>query len=68
VNAIVTIFKSEFKDKPSIEAKLQTISSVTELGEAKIYLPDGGKLIEFLTMLKDNSISYGTHFKSSFEE
>jgi hypothetical protein len=35
------------------------------VGDALVYSPMSGKLIEFLTVLRDKKIVYGTHFNTS---
>jgi hypothetical protein len=37
-------------------------NDVKKIGDAYSYSPSAGKLFEFLSILKHNKISYGTHF------
>jgi hypothetical protein len=68
MNAIITVFKIEFKDKKEIEILLPEMSDeVKEISDAFIYSPKPGKLMQFLSILKNHKIAYATHFNSRLE-
>lgn len=63
MDAIVTIFKSEFKDKPDVFTDLNAICpNVQQVDDAYIVKPTPGTLFEILNFLKQNKINYGTLF------
>lgn len=63
MKAIVTVFRRELEDKEHLQDRLKNMSvEVKEVGEAFIFSPRAGVLMEFLLILKTNKVSYGTHF------
>jgi hypothetical protein len=63
MNAIVTIFNSELKEKKYITIQLESLcTEVKKVGNAWIFSPNPGKLFEFLSVLKFHKVAYGTHF------
>ena len=65
MTAIITIFEIEFAGKEEVSRKVEQLSSdVKKIEGACIYSPRSGKLMEFLTILRENKISYGTHFNT----
>jgi hypothetical protein len=65
MQAIVTVFKSELKDKEELTLRLGTLTKdVQDVGDAFIYRPHAGGLISFLTVLYENGVAYGTHFNT----
>ena len=63
MKAIVTVFKRELEGKDQLQERLlRLILETQEVGDAFIYRPKSGSLMEFLLLLKANKISYGTHF------
>jgi hypothetical protein len=65
MHAIITIFQAEFANKENIRRIINDLSvDVQEIQGASIYSPKSGKLMEFLTILRENKIAYGTHFNT----
>jgi len=65
MNAIVTIFLHELENDPKVFATLKTLSSdLKQIGEAYVFFPTPGRLFDFLSVLKNRKIAYGTHFDS----
>jgi hypothetical protein len=63
MNAIVTIFTSELKEKQYITPQLEKLcTEARKVGNACIFSPAPGKLFEFLSVLKFHKVAYGTHF------
>lgn len=63
MKAIVTIFKGELEGKTELQERLARMAvEMQEVGEAYVYRPKSGSLMEFLLILKANKIAYGTHF------
>lgn len=63
MKAIVTVFKSELKDREFVTNQLlANCQEVREVGDAIIFSPKSGSLVEFLSILRFNKIAYGTHF------
>lgn len=63
MQAIITVFKVELKDKNDLFENIQNLSSdISEVGDAYTFSPKAGKLFELLNVLKNNNINYGTHF------
>lgn len=63
MNAIVTIFSSELTDKQYLRSQLEQLCHDSQkVGNAFIFSPSTGKLLEFLSILKFNKVAYGTHF------
>jgi hypothetical protein len=61
--AIIIIYKIELNHKEEVKKSLQELcTDIREAGEAFIYSPRSGRLMEFLTFLRENKIAYGTHF------
>lgn len=68
MKTIVTIFKGELQGKSHLHERLARIAvEAHEIGDAYVYSPKSGSLMEFLLVLKSNRISYGTHF-DTFED
>jgi hypothetical protein len=68
MQAIITVFKTEFKGKEQLPDQLQALAkTVKDLDDVMIYRPHAGKLIIFLTFLNENNIAYGTHFNTLAE-
>jgi hypothetical protein len=68
MKAIVTVFKRELEEREYVKVQLDVLcSDVKEVGQAIIYSPAGGKLVEFLSVLRFHKIAYGTHFDSKEE-
>jgi hypothetical protein len=66
VRAIITIFKAEFVGKQQINSLLMDMcTQVKDVEDASIYSPKSGRLFEFLNILRDNKIAYGTHFNTA---
>jgi hypothetical protein len=69
MSAIVTVFKSELEEKTHLVPVLIKLSKeVKELNDAYVYRPRTGSLMQFLTLLNEKDISYGTHFNSMPDE
>jgi hypothetical protein len=65
MQAIVTVFKNELKDRDELTHRLMTLTKdVQDVGDAFIYRPHAGGLISFLTVLYENGVAYGTHFNA----
>ena len=65
MTAIITIFEIEFAGKEEVSRKVEQLSSdVKKIEGAYIYSPKSGKLMEFLSVLRENKIAYGTHFNT----
>lgn len=65
MRAIVTVFKAELENKEDIRHRLENFSEdVNQVGNAYVFVPRSGVLIQFLNVLADNKIIYGTHFNS----
>jgi|GEM_PF-3094111 hypothetical protein len=63
---IVTVYKSEFLGKESIKGRLSELSAdIKEIHDALAFRPRPGVLMEFLAVLRENRINYGTHFNST---
>lgn len=63
MSAIVTVFRSEFKNKPVAHVELVKLSNeINEIGDAHAYAIRSGRLFEFLSILQKNQIVYRTHF------
>jgi hypothetical protein len=63
MKAIVTVFKSEFHEREFVTRELLAkCQEVREVGDAVIFSPKPGALVEFLSILRFNKIAYGTHF------
>lgn len=63
MRAIVTVFKEELKGRSSILDAIKSMASnFSEIPEAYTFSPKPGRLFEMLNLLKNNNISYGTHF------
>jgi hypothetical protein len=62
MNAIITVFKSESGARGLHRGLSKISKEVMELSDAFIYNPEPGRLLEFLSLLKENKIAYGTHF------
>jgi hypothetical protein len=68
MQAVVTIFKSELKDKEHlVESIMSFVDDIKDLDDVLVYRPPAGKLITFLTFLNKNQINYGTHFNTHEE-
>jgi hypothetical protein len=66
MNAIVTVFKEEFKGKENTLKTIELLCDhLSEVAQAIIIIPKGGKLINVLNVLNDNKIAYGTHFNTA---
>jgi hypothetical protein len=39
-------------------------AEIKELGDASVYSPKEGKLMQFLSLLNEKNITFGTHFKT----
>jgi hypothetical protein len=66
MHAVITIFKVEFIGKEELKNGLLNFSAdIRELGEAYIIAPLSGELFHLLNFLKENKISYGTHFNTA---
>jgi hypothetical protein len=66
MNAIITVFKSEFDEKSHVLAVLHSMAKeVKEIDQAYAIIPQSGSLMHLLTFLKEKNIVYGTHFNSS---
>jgi hypothetical protein len=65
MQAIVTVFKNELKDRDELTERLRSLTKdVQDVGDALIYRPHAGGLISFLTVLYENGVTYGTHFNT----
>jgi hypothetical protein len=65
MTAIITIFEIEFAGKEEVSRKVEQLSNdVKKIEGACIYSPKSGKLMELLTLLRENKIVYGTHFNT----
>jgi hypothetical protein len=66
MQAIITVFKTEFEGKEHIASRLKDmVDEVRLMSGAYILSPNPGKLFELLNILKENKITYGTHFDSA---
>lgn len=68
MQAVITIFSSELEGKDYKTLLSDQYDSVTEFEGALIFKPKGGKLFEFLNVLREHKIAYGTHFNSSEQD
>ncbi|MBT1704424.1 hypothetical protein [Chryseosolibacter indicus] len=68
MDVVITIFKAEFKGKADLMQLLHAMAQINEVDGALICSPHTGKLFDFLGILKDHKISYGTHFNTSREK
>jgi hypothetical protein len=65
MSAIVTVFKEEFKGKENTLKTIELLCDhLSEVAEAVIIVPKGGKLVNVLNELNDHKIAYGTHFNT----
>ena len=64
MQAIVSVFKAEFKSKQDILEKVKRLSVTTEVLDAFVIVPNIGNLYNVLNLLKENNINYGTHFNT----
>lgn len=63
MSAIITVFKSEFNNKPQVHIELVKLcDDIKEIGDAHVYAIRSGRLFAFLAILQDNRIVYRTHF------
>jgi hypothetical protein len=63
MKAIVTVFKSELKNRDFVVTQLKTLcKEVSTAEEALMFTPKDGKLVEFLSVMKFHKVAYGTHF------
>jgi hypothetical protein len=66
MQAIITVFKTEFEGKEYIASRLKDmVEEVKLMSGAYIFSPSPGRLFELLDVLKENKINYGTHFDSA---
>lgn len=69
MKAIVTVFKTELKQREFAEIQLHSLcKEVKEVGQAVIFSPLDGKLVELLSVLRFHKIAYGTHFDTRDEK
>lgn len=69
MKAIVTVFKSELKNREFVMRELMPlIKEKNEVDNALSLCPKDGKLVEFLSILRFHKIAYGTHFDTKTEE
>ena len=69
MKAIVTIFKSELKNRSFVITQLESLcKDRSEFEDAYNFSPKDGKLVEFLTILRFHKIAYGTHFDTRAEK
>lgn len=63
MRAIVTVFKSELRQREFVKGQLQGLcKEIQETDDATILTPKEGNLLEFLNVLRFHKIAYGTHF------
>jgi hypothetical protein len=69
MRAIITVFKAELADKPTIFEGIRAMSAeLTELTDAYTFSPKPGKLFDLLNLLKNDNVNYGTHFNLTDEQ
>ena len=69
MKAIVTVFKSELKNREFVMRELAPLTKEKhELDNALSLSPKDGKLVEFLSILRFHKIAYGTHFDTKNED
>lgn len=64
LRAVITIFKSQLVNKP-LEKWLHLYDVVSDVDDVIVVKAKTGKLFDFLQVLKENGIDYGTHFNTS---
>jgi hypothetical protein len=68
MQAIITIFKTEFEGKEQVkEILIDLTEDVKTVSDAYIFSPRAGRLFDLLNVLRRNKIIYGTHFNSTSE-
>jgi hypothetical protein len=65
MQTVITVFINEFEGKDYKMLLNDLYDSVTEFEGALIFKPKSGKLFQFLSVLREHKIQYGTHFNSS---
>jgi len=66
MSAIITISKSELKNKPELLKTIQTMSAELSEGvDGYTFSPKAGYLYELLNCFKDNGINYRADFGES---
>lgn len=69
MKAIVTVFKTELKQREFAEIHIHSLcKEVKEVDQAVIFSPLEGKLVELLSVLRFHKIAYGTHFDTKEEK
>jgi hypothetical protein len=64
VFAAITISKKQITSA-TLREMLSEIADVTDLSEVLIYRPKQGRLIEFITVLKEHQVAYEIAFEVS---
>jgi hypothetical protein len=65
MQAIITVFKGEFEGKDDVRSRISELTEdVKMVADAYVFSPRPGKLFDLLNILRNNKITYGTHFNS----
>jgi hypothetical protein len=65
MQAIITVFRAEFEGKDDVKSRVSELTEDLKIvGDAYIFSPRPGKLFDLLNILRNNRITYGTHFNN----
>jgi hypothetical protein len=65
MRAVITVFRTEFEGKDDVKLMVGELTDDFKIAEDVYMLsPRPGKLFDLLSILRENKISYRTHFDS----